>query len=154
YTAAFLAPALQLVVSNFKSAKYVLGTGAVLFAVAGLVVSVNIYSGVVGGISYPKLDEVFLFRVSLLLFASSLGFAVLVTLIQDQIANPNIDKSEEEEQRNLNERFSGKRPEPATGSGAATPQQDEPEVASEQDLASKFKGADEPRSAGTEEKNG
>jgi hypothetical protein len=154
YTAAFLAPALQLVVRNIKDAKYVLGTGAVLFAVAGLVVAVNIYSGVVVGVSYPQqLDELFLFRVSIILFLSSLGFAVLVALIQDQISSPQVEESEASEQRSLNQRFSERRPESAPSAGPQPPQPDEPGVVPEASLASRFKSDDASRSD-SEDQNG
>ena len=100
YTAAFLAPALQLVVQNIKDSRYVLGTGAVLFAVAGLVVAVTVYSGVVVGAPFPEsLDEHFLFTVSIVLFLASLGFAVVVTLIENQLLNPNLQKSDAEDRR-------------------------------------------------------
>lgn len=143
YTAAFLAPALQLVVRNIKDAKYVLGTGAVLFAVAGLVVAVNIYSGVVVGASYPQqLDELFLFRVSIILFVSSLGFAVLVALIQDQISSPDVEESEAEGRRSLNKRFSEKRPESAPAASTHPPPSEEPGPVPEASLASKFRADD------------
>ena len=199
YTAAFLAPALQLVVRNIRSSKYVLGTGAVLFAVAGLVFSGIIYSGVVvGGPSsqqsamplqvdtvrtstqqggapahpdtvapnpqqsstppYPgstalspeqtgvaphsEIDEGFLFYVSISLFALSLGFAVLVTLIENQPLNTNIQKSEEEGEKHLADKFGGKKPEATVGvvDISAT---EEPKEPTEAELAARFEpGAD------------
>jgi hypothetical protein len=155
YTAAFLAPALQLVVRNIKDAKYVLGTGAVLFALAGLVVAVNIYSGVVVGVPYPQqLDETFLFRVSIVLFLSSLGFAVLVTLIENQLVNPNVEKSEAEDRRRLNEKFSERQPQAAAGITDAGATPDEPRLTSENDLASRFKPADDAPTSARENPNG
>src|SRR5262249_51646085 len=85
YTATFLAPALQSIVRNIKDGKYVLGTGSVLFALMGLLISVDIYSAVVGGVKYPQdLDEHFLFLVSVILFGASLVFTVLVTVIENE----------------------------------------------------------------------
>jgi uncharacterized membrane protein YhaH (DUF805 family) len=139
YTAAFLAPALQLVVRNIRDAKYVLGTGAVLFAVAGLVVSGIIYSGVVVGVPSPQqIDESFLFKVSIILFASSLAFAVLVTLIENQQLNPNVTKSEADDQKALNDKVSAKKPESASGVRVVPESQDERPVTPEGDLAARF----------------
>lgn len=155
YTAAFLAPALQLVVRNIKDSKYVLGTGSVLFALAGLVVAVNIYSGVVVGVSSPEqIDETFLFRVSIILFSSSLGFAVLVALIENQVANPNVTGSEAADRRALNERFSERQPEPAALANNVVPKQDEPEIVPEDDLAAKFKADNNVPGSGVEKRNG
>jgi hypothetical protein len=143
YTAAFLTPALQLVVTNIRNAKYVLGTGTVLFALAGLVVAVNIYSGVAVGLPSPQqIDEHFLFLVSVILFLSSLAFAFLVTLIEYQVANPNPRKSEAEDSRELNERFSEKQPEVVNSIDEPAPP-DDLEIVPEGELASKFK-TDEP----------
>src|SRR5262249_32069837 len=85
YAAAFLAPALQSVVRYSRDSKYVLGTGAALFAVVGLVISGIIYAGVAGGTpsfteagSGPQqskpINEIFLYYVSIMLLTSSLGF--------------------------------------------------------------------------------
>src|SRR5260370_26672165 len=66
YAATFLAIALPQVVRNIKDAKYVLGMGAVLFALAGLVFSALIYSAVVLSVRYPqRIDEIFLLRISM-----------------------------------------------------------------------------------------
>jgi hypothetical protein len=92
YSATFLAPALQMVVRNIREGKYVLGTGAVLFAFVGFATSVIIYSGVATGNKYPSdIDEFFLFWISLALFGTSLGFATIVALIE----NRSIPMSEE-----------------------------------------------------------
>jgi hypothetical protein len=140
YTAAFLAPALQLVVRNIKDAKYVLGTGAVLFAVAGLVVAVNVYSGVVVGVPAPEtIDEVFLLRVSIILFLASLVFAVVVTLIENQLLNPNVRKSDAEDRRALDVKFTQKRPEVATEVQDLPPLPEDSRIMPEQDLAARFK---------------
>ena len=139
YTAAFLAPALQLVVRNIRDSKYVLGTGAVLFAVAGLVASGIIYSGVVLGVPSPQqIDEGFLFYVSIILFASSLGFAVLVALFEYQPVNLNVRKSEEEGEKLLARKFSGKKPEAAVGVVAIS-SEDDGKPASDDELAAHFK---------------
>jgi hypothetical protein len=139
YTAAFLAPALQLVVRNIRDAKYVLRPGAVLFAVAGLVVSGIIYSGVVVGVPSPQqIDEEFLFKVSIILFASSLAFAVLVTLIENQQLNPNVTKSEADDRKALDDKVSAKKPESASGVREIAEAQDDSPIIPEEDLAAKF----------------
>jgi hypothetical protein len=148
YTAAFLAPALQLVVRNIKNSKYVLGTGAVLFAVAGLVFSGIIYSGVAPaapsleqtGLPPPLgIDERFLFYVSMILFTLSLAFAVLVTLIENQPLSTNIQKSEEEGEKQLADKFSGKKPEAAVGVRDISAAEPEEKELSEEELAAHFK---------------
>jgi hypothetical protein len=155
YTAAFLAPALQLVVRNIRDAKYVLGTGAVLFAVAGLVVAVNVYSGVVVGVPFPeKIDETFLLSVSIILFVASLGFAVLVTLIENQLLHPNVQKSETEDRKELNARFTQKQPEAAPIVRELPPLPDEDRVIPEQELANRFHDGAPPREGNGEHNNG
>lgn len=139
YAATFLAPALQLVVRNIRDSRYLLGTGAVLAAVFGLLISVVLYSGVVVGVKSPQeIDEVFLFWTSIGLFALSLGFAVLVTLIENEQLNPNVRKTEAAEQSILNEKFSQKRPEMAL-EGPESVAPEDSVVPSEDDLVAKFK---------------
>jgi hypothetical protein len=70
------------------------------------------------------------------------------------MTNPDIDKSEAQERRDLDKRFSDKHPEASKGSEAAMPKPDESRASTEEDLASKFKGAEEEPSAGPEKKNG
>jgi hypothetical protein len=140
YTAAFLAPALQLVLRNIKDAKYVLGTGAVLFAVAGLVVAVNVYSGVVVGVAPPDtIDELFLLQVSIILFLASLGFAVVVTLVENSILNPNVRKADAEDRKVLEGKFTQKAPEPAREVRDLPPSPEDAPVIPEQDLAACFR---------------
>lgn len=140
YAATFLAPALQSVVRNIRDAKYLLGTGAVLIAVFGLLISVVLYSGVVVGANYPQqVDEYFLMSTSVGLFALSLGFAVLVTLIENEQLNPNPHKKEAVAQTILDHKVSQKHPEKAPGiRDLANATEDSP-LTSENELAERFK---------------
>jgi hypothetical protein len=164
YTATFFAPALQVVVRNIRNSKYALGTGAVLFAVVGLVFSGIIYAGVAGA-AMPQqlvvpisqnlipssqtppvssistttaqpLDERFLLVFSVVLFASSLCFAVFVTLIDDQPATGDVRKAEEESGKDLDDKFAGKEP---VGTVGVSELQSEDEKPTEQQLAANFK---------------
>jgi hypothetical protein len=129
YTAAFLAPALQQVVKNIKNDKYVLGTGAVLVSVTGLVISAIIYSGLTTGItlatsgkdhpttpsSASVLDEAFLFKATLILFGLSLIFAVVVTLIENVILEPPLSSIGAASEKHLQDAFATAKPETAPG---------------------------------------
>lgn len=138
YAATFLAPALQAVVRNVRDAKYLLGTGAVLLASFGLLVSVALYSGVVGAKSPNEIDQTFLFRTSIGLFVVSLGFAVIVTLLENEQTNLNIRGAEAAVQTALDQQVSKKAPENA-GEIRDLPLAEEPEVVPEQELAARFK---------------
>jgi hypothetical protein len=129
YTAAFLAPALQQVVKSIRNQKYVLGTGAVLIAVTGLVISAIIYSGLTTGLTLKtsleqhggpvvllaKPSEAFLFSSTLVLFGSSLVFAFIVTLIENVLMDPSPSKMEGESEAKLRTQFKAAAPEPAVG---------------------------------------
>jgi hypothetical protein len=158
YAATFLAIALPQVVRNIRETKYVLGTGSVLFAVASLVVSALIYSGVVIATQSPakqspwNLDEQFLFCISMVLFVSSLGFAALVTLIEMEQTNPNVVGAEARDQSALRNKVASKGP-------AMTPEIPDEEtlgIISEDELASEFnQNDDEPEpEAGEGESHG
>jgi hypothetical protein len=170
YTATFFAPALQLVVRNIKNSKYALGTGAVLFAVVGLVFSGIIYAGVVGdsvsqqmpatlsqgpiprpqtpaptsAVSTPTvlgLDERFLLVFSTTLFASSLIFAFFVTLIENQPISADLRKSEEEGEKALGDKFTEKRPAETVGVSEIPSEDERP---TEEELAANFKPPNDP----------
>lgn len=144
YTAAFLAPAVQLVVANIKQG--VLGLGAVLFALAGWGFSIIIYSGVVlqGGI-----DEIFLRRSSLWLFAASLLFAAVVTLVTSQQQNPDVEGFDSKEKADLDERVNAKNPPSIPVSDLR--QDTAVKIESDEDLAKKFRAdGDSPQSDGGE----
>ena len=137
YAAAFLAPALQQVLRNIKETKYVLGPGSVLVAVAALVVSVLIYSGV----QPPQpVDEHILLTWSLILLPASVLFSVMVTLIENQMADPDVAGSEKRELERLTDRINAKQPPSASSiAPSSSPQLDEDEASSEQELERAFR---------------
>jgi hypothetical protein len=113
YTAAFLAPALQSIVRNLRNKRYVLRTGPVLLSFAGLLISAIVYGGVAmmtgpPGASTQKLNEEFLFRTSWIILPASLVFVFCVTLIQNQMENPNVSEIEESQRVELRRRFERK----------------------------------------------
>ena len=113
YTAAFLAPALQLIVRSMRTSGYVLGTGSVLISVFGLVLSAIVYSGVVTSSGLPSgvsqiLDERFLFWISILMLPASLAFSLVVNLMENQRMSPNFDELEAHSRQNLAEQFQKK----------------------------------------------
>jgi hypothetical protein len=113
YTAAFLAPALQLIVRNLRNKRYILRTGSVLLCLAGLLISAIVYAGVVTmtgppGFSAQRLNEEFLFRTSWIIFPASLIFVLGVTLLQNQMENPNVPEIEESQEAQLRKRFERK----------------------------------------------
>lgn len=113
YTASFLAPALQVVIRNIRDARYVLGSGSVLLALFGLLCSAIIYASIATSIaaklsSTIQIDEPFLFQVSFILFPVSFTFAVVVTLIENQMSTPNVSAIEKDQREELRERIEHK----------------------------------------------
>ena len=134
YTAAFLAPALQQVVQSIRHQRYVLGTGAVLISVTGLVVSAIIYSGLTTGstlmlrpanssnlLAPTSLNESFLLASTLVLFALSLMFAFAVMLIEKVVFEPSLANMESASEKKLQHEFAAALPESATGLIERTP---------------------------------
>lgn len=135
YSAAFLAPALQQVLRNIKDTKYVLGPGTVLLAVAALVVSVLIYSGV----QPPQtVDQRILVRWSLILLPVSVLFSVMVTLIENQMAEPDIAIAERRELERLSDQIDAKQPQSSAAYAVADSDTDDIHASSEQDLERAF----------------
>lgn len=109
YSAAFLAPALQVIAGNLRNKRYVLSMGSLLVAVIGLGISMIVYAGVVViPLGALNLHEPFLFSVSRVLLPASLIFVFLVTLLQKQFENPNIPAIEETQVTDLQKKFEGK----------------------------------------------
>lgn len=112
YTAAFLAPAFQLIARNLPDKRYVFRTGSLFIALAGLVISALIYAGVVtitsSSGSPQKLNEWFLFRTSWIIFPASLIFVLCINLVQNQIENPPVSEIEESQEAELRKKFEQK----------------------------------------------
>jgi hypothetical protein len=152
YTAAFLAPALQQVVRNIKNEKYVLGTGAVLISVTGLVVSAIIYSGLItvqtlsgppssSGPAKSPLDEHFLFNATLVIFVLSLIFAVFVTLIENVVLEVPAGGIGTSSEKHFQATFAATNPESAPATPNVLEVQERSPEQEEATLASAFKAS-------------
>jgi hypothetical protein len=138
YAAAFLAPSLQVIASNIKNTKYVLGAGTVFLLVTGLVVAVLIYSGV----QPPQnVDLRTLTNWSSSLLIASVLFSVFVTLVEHQMLQPDLGATEDEELADLSSRLEGKLP-PSNVDVSHWQVHDEPHELSEEDLAEVFNAKD------------
>ncbi len=109
YSAAFLAPALQIIFRHVRSTKFVLGAGSGLVGIAGLVVAALSYAGIATALlrptEAPPLNLSFVVRFSTGLLILSIGFALLVAFVENQSINFNIRELERKSEDELKARF-------------------------------------------------
>ncbi len=118
YSAAFLSPALFVILRHMKKGRYVLGSGFALFVVAGLLASALVYAGVTSAApianattmsNSQSLNDRYLVVLSTLLLLFSLVVTMLVSFVENKTATFNMQEVESQEQDKLREKFEKKR---------------------------------------------
>jgi hypothetical protein len=113
YSSAFVAPALYLVIKDFRETKFVRRQLFVLTAGFVLFVSALVYAGLVAVLNFSGqlatlqhvINESFLLWVSLLMLPFSVLYAFLVTVLDNQRSDPNIRAEVEDNQKELEKQF-------------------------------------------------
>jgi hypothetical protein len=113
YSAAFIAPALYLVIKDFREIRFVRRQLFVLIAGFVLFIAALVYAGLVTVTNFSEqlealrhvVNENFLLWVSLILLPVSVIYAYLVTVLDNHRSDPNIRAEVEGNQRQLEKQF-------------------------------------------------
>ncbi len=109
YAAAFLAPAVYQILKNIRRDKFPLKGGAVLLAVAGILMAGFLYAGTnpqfgatPASSQATHVDEIYLVKVSGGLLACAFIFSFLVMLIENVTTDPDLGLADKVNQGFLN----------------------------------------------------
>lgn len=113
YSAAFIAPALYVVIKDFREIRFVRRQLFVLIAGFVLIISALVYAGLVTVTSFSDqpeamrlvVNQTFLSWVSLILLPISVIYAYLVTVLDNHRSDPNIRAELEDKQKQLEKQF-------------------------------------------------
>jgi len=145
YAAAFLAPSVYQVLKHFRRQRFPLKGGAVLLALAAILMAAFLYAGTnphFGGVPVgspsSRLDESYVMKISTCLLAFAFLFSFLVVLIENVTDDPDLGVSDRVNQGLLSAAVTMEGPQTSSTIADLSGADPEDEIPSEAELGAKF----------------